>query len=444
MISKASRKDIIWGYLSQFLNIGTGIILIPIAVSYLSAEDMGLWYLFVAISGFAQLLEFGFQPTISRMTSYVYSGASELKGEGLPEKKHGLNIQLLYDLIFAAKSIYRYVAFGSCIALLGLGSLYLNLFEEFGKTQLISWLLFSLATIINFYYTYYNGLIIGRGDQNNLYRLTAISKIIVLLVSGPLLFFGFGLLSMSIGYFISMITFRFLLYKSYYDKNRQEINLLQNISSVEKDYKKVLWLSSWKLGMTSVGAFMILRGNQFIASSFLGLKVGASYGLSIQLITILSSVSAMIFNLNLPKLNALQSNNDKKSLKELFFESIIYTHLTYIFGAIVIVFFGVYILDIISSNVSLVETKFLILMLLVFQLELNHSMCATYLTTLNRVPFLSSALISGFAIILFGIIVTNSFGYGILGLIVVQFIVQLAYNNWYWPLVAYRDLCSGS
>ena len=77
MIKQATKKDIIWGYLSQFLNIGSGIIIIPVAIKYLTTEDMGLWYLFIAIAGLAQLLEFGLQPTISRMTSYIYSGSKK-------------------------------------------------------------------------------------------------------------------------------------------------------------------------------------------------------------------------------------------------------------------------------------------------------------------------------------------------------------------------------
>ncbi|GIA51301.1 hypothetical protein VCSRO180_3001 [Vibrio cholerae] len=126
MINEASKKDLLWGYLAQFLNIGSGIIIIPVAIKYLSVEDMGLWYLFIAIVGLAQLLEFGLQPTISRLTSYIYSGAKELKAEGIPSQGGSFDHQLLFDLIHAAKIMYRYVSDGAALTLLIIGTAYLT------------------------------------------------------------------------------------------------------------------------------------------------------------------------------------------------------------------------------------------------------------------------------------------------------------------------------
>ena len=110
MIKKVSNSELLWAYSAQFLNVGSGIILIPIAIMFLSTEDLGLWYLFIAISSLAQLLEFGFQPTISRMTSYIYSGANELVAEGLPKKGSSISYQLLFDLIQASKLLYGYIS----------------------------------------------------------------------------------------------------------------------------------------------------------------------------------------------------------------------------------------------------------------------------------------------------------------------------------------------
>lgn len=440
MIKQVTQKDIIWGYLSQFLNIGSGIIIIPVAIKYLTAEDMGLWYLFIAIAGLAQLLEFGLQPTISRMTSYIYSGAKELRAEGLPDKGDLLNPQLLFDLIYAAKKMYRYVSIGAALILIIIGTLYLKTFDEFQSEQFWAWLIFSMSSIINFYFTYFNGLMTGRGDQKELYRVTAISKLIMLLLAVPLLMNQIGLLSMAISTFVSMIVARVLLYRAFYTSSREEIQKIKNITIISFNYTKTLWLSAWKLGTTSLGSFLILRANMFIASSFLGLKVAASYGLTVQVISILSTVSAMIFSLNLPKLNALQSIGDKVGLKSLFKRSLIITHLLYFIGAICLIFIGIPLITLISSNTQLVGFSTLLLMLVMYQLELNHSMCSTYLTTLNKVPFMYAALFSGGVIVFSGLMLSNFTAIGILGLVLSQFLIQLMFNNWYWPMVAYRDL----
>src|SRR6266567_8101153 len=70
-----SRRDIYWGYAAQLLNVGAGLILLPVVVRYFSPEDVGLWFVFITLAGLAQLLEFGFQPTLARNTAYVYAGA---------------------------------------------------------------------------------------------------------------------------------------------------------------------------------------------------------------------------------------------------------------------------------------------------------------------------------------------------------------------------------
>jgi len=438
-IKSVSKQDMIWGYLAQFLNVGSGVIVIPLAIKCLSTEDMAFWYLFLAIAGLAQLLEFGFQPTISRLTSYVYSGAVELKSEGLPETNESLDNQLLFDLILASRKIYKYIAVATLIVLGVFGTLYLNTFDEFQRSQIYAWLIFSISTVINFFFTYYNGLIVGRGQQQELYRVMAISKIFMLLITMPLLLMNFGLLSMALGALSSMAYTRFMLYRCFYDPTRKETSELKLLN--KKDCLiRTVWLSAWKLGLTSLGSFLILRANLFISSSYLGLKVTASYGLTIQVISILSNVSAMIFLLNLPKLNSLQSRNNNIEIKNIFSKSLLYAHGLYFLGSVGLIFVGLPLLGLISANTTLVSIPLLCLILLMHQLELNHSICAQYLTTLNIVPFVYAAIISGFLIV-FGSLMTVTFTtLGLVGLVLSQFIVQLCYNNWYWPLVTYRNI----
>ncbi|EGU33632.1 hypothetical protein VIBRN418_00851 [Vibrio sp. N418] len=440
MIKSISKKDLIWGYLAQFLNIGSGVIIIPVAIIYLTTEDMGFWYLFIAIAGLAQLLEFGFQPTISRMVSYVYSGAKELIPEGIPETGKEINYQLLYDLVSASKNIYRYVSIAVAVLLLSVGTYYLNSFEEFKQEQLVAWLVFSLSTIINFYFTYLNGLIIGKGKQSVLYRITALSKLLMLLVSVPLLVLNYGLMSMAVGTFTSLLVTRFLLYKYLNNEKEQDVKKLSSIKKEKTSQTKIVWLSAWKLGGTSIGAFLILRANQFITSSYLGLSVAASYGLTIQIIGILSSVSAMYFTLSLPKINSLQSLKDKMKIKSIVKKSFLIVALLYVFGAFGLVYIGVPLLDYMSTNTELVPKNILLLMLFMYGLELNHSMSATYLTTLNKVPFLYASLISGIFIVFVSLLVVNISTLGLVGVVFSQFTIQLLYNNWYWPLQVLKDL----
>ena len=99
------KMDIIWGYLAQFLNIGVGILILPMILKKLSSQELGIWYIFLAISNLVYLLDFGFLPTIQRNISYVFSGAQELKEEGISKIGKEINYQLLYDLIAVSKKL---------------------------------------------------------------------------------------------------------------------------------------------------------------------------------------------------------------------------------------------------------------------------------------------------------------------------------------------------
>jgi O-antigen/teichoic acid export membrane protein len=440
MINKANKKDIAWGYLSQFLNVGAGIVLIPVAIKCLSAEDMGLWYVFLALAGLAQLLEFGFQPTISRQTSYVYSGAMKLQPQGIPINEFNvINKQLLANLIFASKKLYKYVAICSCLILLVFGTLYIYSLNVTQVSSYIAWVVFSFSSVINFYFSYYNGLMQGRGQQTTLNKIITQSKVILLVVAVPLLLLDFGLLALAVATLISMIVNRFLVHNQFYDNSKEETYFIKN-ANITEDLTNLLFLSSWRLGLTSLGAFLIQKANLFIASSFLGLKIAGSYGLTIQLIGILSMVSSMSVNLNIPKITALNSNNKKDEIIVIFQKSMIMAISLFIAGSVAIIFAGLPMISFLSDSIELVTLPILVLMLLFQLLEMIHSLSATYLTTLNYVPFARSALMSGGAIIILSLLSVNFTSFGLITLVLSQGVVQLAFNNWYWPLQAHRSL----
>ena len=58
-----TKKDVLWGYIAQFFNIGAGILLLPVILKLLPADILGVWYIFLTISSLVQMIDCGFQPT---------------------------------------------------------------------------------------------------------------------------------------------------------------------------------------------------------------------------------------------------------------------------------------------------------------------------------------------------------------------------------------------
>ena len=76
---------------------------------------------------------------------------------------------------------------------------------------------------------------------------------------------------------------------------------------------------------------------------------------------------------------------------------------------------------------------------IVILLEQNHSLFSSIIVVGNEVPYVKPALLSGLAIVIGSYLTLRFTGWGIMGLILVQGVCQLAYNNWKWPLVVCRD-----
>jgi O-antigen/teichoic acid export membrane protein len=76
------RRSIIASYLSQAYVTLIGLVLVPVYLSYMGAENYGLVGFFLMLQGWFQLLDIGMTPTISREAARFNSGvgsASELR-----------------------------------------------------------------------------------------------------------------------------------------------------------------------------------------------------------------------------------------------------------------------------------------------------------------------------------------------------------------------------
>ncbi|MBL0641768.1 oligosaccharide flippase family protein [Aeromonas veronii] len=433
------RTDLIWGYSAQLLNIGVGILLLPILVVTLNSEELGLWYVFMAMVSLAQLLEFGFQPTIARQAAYIYNGATEIKRSGLPATVSGeLNIDLLVNLIHSSKYIYRWIAILVAVLLWGMGSLYIYTLNYAGDltTAYMSWFLFASASVITFYFGYFNALLQGRGDITLVNKVVVASRVSYVLLAIVLLLLKFSLLAIAIASLISCIINRMLISRAFYNTKSRDFKKNKPTANLNK----ILWANTWRLGLVQFGAFLIQRGNMFIAATYLGLTVAASYGLTMQLSAIIVTLANQLMALQLPKMNALQAACEKNELKNIYASSVLVAFILLISGFAGLTLLGEPILALIGSETKLINSHLLALLGVVLLLETHHSISATYLTTTNQVPFLKAALVSGVGVTILSYALVYWCDLGVTGLIIGQGVVQLFFNNWYWPKVAMQHL----
>lgn len=439
-----TKRDVLWGYIAQFFNFGISIILLPILLRYLSSQEIGIWYIFATMSGFLMMLDFGFLPTISRNVGYIFNGAARLRKEGIDENSKTFdapNYPLLKNIIGTVRKMYGLLSLVSLILLLSLGSWYIGMKAEGLEKNaeiLWAWVTYAIATVINFYYSYYNALLVGRGlvRKNNL--LIIVSKSTYILFACIGLLCGYGLIAIASGYLLSVVVDRMLASRFFYSEELKQV-----LCSCETNRERlfpILWYNAKKVGLANVGAFFVRQGNLFFASIFLPLDIIASYGLTVSVAGLIATVSPIYLNTHLPVLLKEQLNHNVIGIKRIFGESLICFYGIYLAGALILLLLGEPVLELIDSNTRLLPLLPMALLLIVQFLESNHALAASLISTQNKIPFLKAALISGFSIGMLSVLSLAFTSLEVVGIILSTGVVQLVYNNWKWPVVVCRDL----
>ena len=100
---RISKADVIWSYIAQFLQLASGILVLPYVLHMLPAEEIGLNYLMLTIGTMVALLDFGFAPQFGRNISYLFGGAQKLQKEGVvAEQSDSINYHLIATMIEVA------------------------------------------------------------------------------------------------------------------------------------------------------------------------------------------------------------------------------------------------------------------------------------------------------------------------------------------------------
>lgn len=441
-----SKKDIIWGYFAQFFSMASGIIVLPLILHLLTPEEIGMNYLMLTVASMVSLFDFGFAPQFGRNISYVFSGAQELKKEGIDINEGEIkqvNFRLLATMIHTAKYIYRILAFFVLFVMLTFGTIYIyKVTNGFTNVQnsFIVWILFSFSTFFNIYYTYYSSLLVGQGLIMESKKAMVYSRVLYIFLTGVLLICGLGLIGVSISNLISPFLSRYISHKYFFTKElKNKINVYKISKKEKTDLFNIIWYNAKKLGLVFIGSYAVSKFGLFLSGLYLPLNEVSSYGLMIQLVGIIITTSGTLFTIYNPKLTALKVANNKLVLLKSFTFSMGIFYMLFILGGLFLLFIVPFLLTIIKSNAVLPVSGILLLYLLIMFLELNHSFFSTVIVIGNSVPFMWVALISGFSIAICSYLSLAYTSMGILGLVVSQGIVQLTYNNWKWPYVVCKD-----
>lgn len=440
---KTTGKDLAWNYLGYSLSLGINMILLPVVLHFLPSDELGLWYVFLSIGTFVSLFDFGFTPQMARQITYSFSGALSLQKTGISNDflSEDINYTLFSDLIKTARLIYLLIACFVLLLLLSGGSYYIKYIsgEIFSGKILLSWCCYSVACFINLYFSYYNAIFRGLGDFVTLSKAMVFSKIAQFCVAVVGLYYGEGILAVSCSYLVSGIVFRLLLIREFNVYRKLIQNKRRNGTQKVIGNFKIIWHNAWRDGVVMISRYFTSQANTIICSLYLGLTETASYALSIQIITIVSSFSTIYYTTNQPALTEATLHRDLERKRLLFARSWIVFFFAFVCLSLGVIIVGFPLLKLFGSKTAINLWIYIGLSVYLF-LEANHSLFASYISAGNILPYTFPYLISSIVSLALSVIVIKTTTLGIWGLIISPFIIQLVYNNWKWPQYALKDL----
>ncbi len=433
LVQRASQSAVGWGLFAIALRFSSALFLLPLILRRLPPEELGLWYVFLSLGALALLVDLGFAPNVVRATGYLWAGSRTLLPFGISpeeiENKHRPpNLQMLGELVASVRVYYLTLAGVLFLLLSGAGGAWVWQ-KSAGLTNPNSiraaFLVYAFGLSLGFAHNLWPSLLSGINAVRQAQQITAACLFGQFFLTAAGLVLGWKLWALVVGAVFAYLAERII--------GRIVFRQLAPLRHAKFDFSllAVLWPNAWRSAAVGLGAFMILQANTLICSAFLDLRTTASYGLSLQAITLLVGLSSIWVIAKMPAIYHLRAQGSLGQIARIFRSRISLALVTFFVGALVLLSLGQNLLLHLHAQTLLLPRALLALLLIVQLLEMHHGLYGELVYSENVNPFVRPALISGASIVILSLFLTPRFG--LWGMLLATGAVQLSFNNW-WPV----------
>lgn len=444
------NSAVIWSWGFSGLRLSFGILLLPLLMR-LSGPDFGFHFLLLSLGALVPLLDLGFLTSINRAICSAMGGASELKAHGMTEPAGPGGspcFPLLWRLLHATRSLYRYLSLG-VFALLGAWGTYvvsLRVHESSDpRITWVAWALTLLSGVFEMYSGWWNVYLRGLNQVLLCARISFLAFGLKFLLACVLLLCGAGLLSVPIAGFVSSFVQRAL-------SRRHSLRFLAGapeLPASREDTRtlvRLLWPNSWRAGCHYFGAYLATSFNAFLCVKHLGAAANGIYGLSLQVASICTAMSLVWVQVKWPFVYQLRAAGDLPAVRRVIQPRYWLVQITFLLMAAAALALGQPILDWLNSlpwmpdGKTLLPARWLFVLLAVTFLELQLTFWTTLYIAENRLPFLWPTFATNVlsALLAAGLLHFTSLGLG--ALVLAPLLAGMLFNVWYWPFAGARNL----
>lgn len=443
-VKKLFRQPETWSLGATVLRNTSHLFILPVVLRTVPSEQLGLWYVLVALGGFAALADLGFSQTIGRAATALAGGEGYLSASG-PARPGAAGALLvrLPAFVSAARRLYRFIGLGTgtLVLLLAYFSYFDPQHQAVHDTQTrAAFFVFLLFTAYGAYSRWLSVVLTGLDEVAYVARQTVYGTLAYLVVTSAALACGAGILALALGQAIQPLVTNLLL------DRRLRLRVPREAPAPDQADRQarllaVLWPNSWRIGTMMLGAFLINNANTLLAARFLSLEETASYGLTLQFVGLLSTVAYMFIQARTPELVRRRLEGDLVGVRALFGRQLLLASGIFLAGGLGLVLCGNLVLGALGSQTPVLPLGALAFLVAYRFLEFHHGAFGLLVVSENRVPFVVPSIVSGLLIVLLGWQLAPRLG--LWGLLVSAAGVQAAFNNWWTVLLGLRGLDCG-
>jgi hypothetical protein len=433
---------VFWSWIFNFLRLAYGIILLPLVLHKFSKADLGMYYVLLGLAALAQLVDFGFGETIGRFITYAMGGAREIQAQGLPKPGNGNspNYTLLWELLAATRFIYRCLTLAALVIVGISGTCMVELRIHETSSVLITrlaWAMTLAGTLLEIYFNWWCVYLRSMNEVLAASRISVVVFVVRLALAAGLLCAGAGLLSIPIASVASDGLMRWLA-------RSRCLALLQGHPQPPKtDVKnifKLLWPNTWRVGVLFFSNYLTVNANTYICLGAFGLAANAKYGLSVQLLTIASTMAAVWFAVKRPLLGQYLARHDLAAVRQIFWSRLWLQNFTFLFLAAGVVFCGSTALNWIGGGKEILPIGWLAVLMSYTFLYLQYVTWGTLMATANNLAYLWPTVATNVLSLILSVLLVYYTRFGLGALVLGPLLAGVLFNFWYWPAYAAREI----
>ena len=428
---RLQQSAVFFGVFATGVRVGANLLLLPLLLSRMPSSELALWYVFLALGGFANLADFGFGSAISRVYSFLWAGAEDFDAEGLrpPPKSREPNLPRLRQLTRTVRFFYWRLSLAATLLLAVVGTIVLmRPIAAVANVRLawICWAAYLLTIGYNLGTSWWMLACQGIGRVRQLQAAYTWSGLAYMTCAAALLLKGGGLSAVVIASALRGVIMRMYCRHVYYSAVPRHS---AGQGQPDREILKRLWPNASKFGMISIGAYLINNGSVLISSHFLTSKVTASLGVTVQIGTFLMSFAGLWLTVKWPQLTMLRTQGRLEEMSVLFARRLAFTLASFVLLATVVVLVGNPLLAWKGTQTRLLPTPALVFYFLYLTQQIFYVQFGALAYTENVVPFFKISIFTGLWMLTLSFSLT--WAYGFWGMLIAPLLAESTRCNWY-------------